>query len=138
MYIGFTKAEGAGNDFIIIDNMNKRINLSKDQISYLCSRNLGIGSDGLILVEPDREADCFMNYYNSEGVEDEMYGNGAVCTALYLNSFLKAHKDDFRINTKGGINEVARHEDGTYSIKTNNSPLAKIQVKNVFSGTVEI
>lgn len=138
MYIGFTKSEGAGNDFILIDNMNGRITLSKEEIAHLCDRRFGIGGDGLVLIESSQDADCFMNYYDSSGIQSDIYGSGPLCTALYLNSFLKAHKDKFQIDTKSGIKDVTREEDGTYSAKDENSLLLKIQARNVFSGMIEL
>ena len=117
MNIFFTKMQGIGNDFIAIDNFNGRINFTKKLISYLCDRHKGIGADGLILVESSTVgADCFMNYYNSDGSEAEMCGNGIRCTALFLkNDYLK-DKNIFEIETRSGVKKITYKDDGTFSV----------------------
>ena len=78
MILDFTKMNGAGNDFVIIDNRGLNKSLKKDQIARLCDRHRGIGADGLLAVEPaEGEADVKFRYYNSDGGEAEMCGNGA-------------------------------------------------------------
>ena len=78
---------GLGNDFIVIDNFNGKIKFSSEQIVALCDRHKGIGADGLILVEKKPEVDCFMNYYNADGTEAEMCGNGIRCIAKFLKNY---------------------------------------------------
>ena len=75
---------GLGNDFVVVDNMNGNISLSKEQAVFLCDRHKGIGADGVILVEKSEDTDCFMNYYNSNGTVAEMCGNGVRCVAKFL------------------------------------------------------
>jgi len=80
MLLHFFKMNGAGNDFIIIDNRDLSIDLDADTIAALCDRNRGIGADGLLAVEPARKgADFRFRYYNADGGEAEMCGNGARC-----------------------------------------------------------
>ncbi len=80
MLLHFYKMNGAGNDFIVIDNRDLDINLSKDEIEALCDRHRGIGADGLLAVEPaEKGADYKFRYYNADGGEAEMCGNGARC-----------------------------------------------------------
>ena len=80
MILHFFKMNGAGNDFIIIDNRDLSIDLDGDTIAALCDRNRGIGADGLLAVEPARKgADYRFRYYNADGGEAEMCGNGARC-----------------------------------------------------------
>ncbi|HEV7424466.1 MAG TPA: diaminopimelate epimerase [Candidatus Paceibacterota bacterium] len=116
MNIGFTKMHGLGNDFVVIDNMNGRINLSKEQIVFLCDRHKGIGADGVILIEPSDKADCFMNYYNSDGTAVEMCGNGVRCVAKFLKDEIKKTENNFEIDTRAGIKEVEYLDDGTFSV----------------------
>lgn len=88
MKLAFTKMTGAGNDFVVVDNRNKNLNLSGKQIEKLCDRHFGIGADGLLAVEPgENGADFRMRYYNSDGGEAEMCGNGARCFARYARAF---------------------------------------------------
>lgn len=80
MILEFYKMNGAGNDFVVIDNRDLSISLDRDQIAALCDRHRGIGADGLLAVEPAREgADFRFRYYNADGGEAEMCGNGARC-----------------------------------------------------------
>lgn len=76
----FTKMNGAGNDFVMLDNREGRVGLDRSQIAHLCDRHRGIGADGVLMVEPAQNgADFRMRYYNADGGEAEMCGNGARC-----------------------------------------------------------
>ncbi len=83
MQINFSKMSGAGNDFIVIDNMQRRVNLTENQVHSLCTRRIGVGADGLILVEPSESLDFSMRYYNSDGKPGSMCGNGGRCAAYF-------------------------------------------------------
>lgn len=116
MNIGFTKMNGLGNDFIVIDNFNGKINLSKKQISFLCDRHTGIGADGLILVETAPDVHCFMNYYNSDGSQAEMCGNGIRCVAKFLKDDYFKNENNFKIMTRAGIKEVSHEKDDIFCV----------------------
>ncbi len=83
----FTKMHGAGNDFIMIagDDL-PAAGLDRARIAALCDRRCGIGADGLIVVEPVDEADFRMTYYNADGGEAEMCGNGARCSVAFAHA----------------------------------------------------
>eukprot|EP00466_Bigelowiella_natans_P005383 jgi/Bigna1/39796/e_gw1.36.28.1 len=82
--LDFTKMNGAGNDFVVIDNRDESITLSKEEIAQLCDRHRGIGADGLLAVEPaESGADYKFRYYNADGSEAEMCGNGARCFGAF-------------------------------------------------------
>lgn len=82
----FTKMNGAGNDFVVIDNRDLERNLTREKIATLCQRQRGVGADGLLAVEPAQNgADYRMRYYNADGGEAEMCGNGARCFARFVN-----------------------------------------------------
>ncbi len=116
MNIQFTKMHGLGNDFIMIENMNGRISLSKEQIIFLCDRHFGIGADGVILIESSDQADCFMNYYNSDGSIVEMCGSGVRCVAKFLKDDIKLSQNNFKIDTRSGIKEIECLPDETFSV----------------------
>jgi diaminopimelate epimerase len=82
----FTKMNGAGNDFVLIDNRAGEIHLDRSQIARLCDRHRGIGADGVLLLEKaSNNADFRMRYFNADGGEAEMCGNGARCFARFAN-----------------------------------------------------
>ncbi|HAQ02807.1 TPA: diaminopimelate epimerase [Candidatus Nomurabacteria bacterium] len=117
----FHKYHGAGNDFIMINNLDKSLVLTPEQIKHFCDRNFGIGADGVILLEPSDKADCFMNYYNSDGTLAEMCGNGARCTAKFFLEQTSAlglalRKIELNIETRAGIKNIKVNEDDTYSV----------------------
>jgi diaminopimelate epimerase len=83
MKIEFTKYQGAGNDFIIIDCREKECKLSLNDIRFLCDRRFGVGADGLMTINNSLGFDFGMRYYNSDGKEASMCGNGGRCIAEY-------------------------------------------------------
>jgi diaminopimelate epimerase len=87
----FTKMNGAGNDFILIDNRAGDVDLNRSQIAHLCDRHRGIGADGVLLLEnPSDHADFRMRYFNADGGEAEMCGNGARCFARFAQKMAGA------------------------------------------------
>lgn len=81
MKIKFDKYQGAGNDFIILTEQSRE--LSQTEIAKLCDRRFGIGADGLMIVLKSEKHDFKMKYYNSDGFEGSMCGNGGRCIAKY-------------------------------------------------------
>jgi diaminopimelate epimerase len=89
----FTKMNGAGNDFILIDNRAGEVRLDRSRIARLCDRHRGIGADGILLLEKaSNNADFRMRYFNADGGEAEMCGNGARCFARFANKIAGAQK----------------------------------------------
>jgi diaminopimelate epimerase len=89
----FTKMNGAGNDFILIDNRAGDVRLDSSQIARLCDRHRGIGADGVLLLEnANNRADFRMRYFNADGGEAEMCGNGARCFARFANKVARAQR----------------------------------------------
>jgi diaminopimelate epimerase len=79
----FTKLSGAGNDFVLVDNRRRIITRPKALAQRLCDRRFGIGADGLLLLERSKRADYTMKYYNADGTDGGMCGNGGRCIAWY-------------------------------------------------------
>ncbi len=77
---------GAGNDFVMVDNRAGQLQLAPEQIARICDRHCGVGADGILLLENASDgADFRMRYYNRDGGEAEMCGNGARCFARFAN-----------------------------------------------------
>ena len=94
---------GAGNDFVLLDNRTGSLQLDAKAIEQICDRHRGVGADGLLLVEPaSNGADFKMRYYNSDGGEAEMCGNGARCFARYANR-LTGSADRVSFETLAGV-----------------------------------
>ncbi len=101
--INFTKVVASGNDFILIDIRKKSVRLNLEDISKrLCQRTMGIGADGLLVLEKSKKADVRMRIFNADGSEAEMCGNGARCVAYFVSQ-AKKKKRTMTIDTKAGI-----------------------------------
>jgi len=106
MLLHFFKMNGAGNDFIVVDNRDLSLTseLDADTIAALCDRNRGIGADGLLAVEPAREgADFRFRYYNADGGEAEMCGNGARCFGRFTAHLGERVRKRVTFETMAGI-----------------------------------
>jgi len=101
--VRFTKMDGAGNDFILIDNRAGNIDLDRGQIARLCDRHRGIGADGILLLEKaSNHADFRMRYFNADGGEAEMCGNGARCFARFANK-VAGGREKISFETPAGL-----------------------------------
>ena len=103
--VRFWKLEGAGNDFLGLDGRTGGFKLKRQQIADLCDRRRGVGADGVLVVEKPkvRGADFRMRYYNSDGGEAEMCGNGARCFALLARAVSGRKGNVLRIQTQAGL-----------------------------------
>ena len=105
----FTKMNGAGNDFVLLDNRRADLHLEAAAIARLCDRHRGVGADGVLLVEPadGPHAEYRMRYYNADGGEAEMCGNGARCFARFATRLEttggSAGKETLRFETPAGL-----------------------------------
>ncbi|MCY4561438.1 MAG: diaminopimelate epimerase [Flavobacteriaceae bacterium] len=86
MNLEFVKYQGAGNDFIVLNNLTGKIPcLDQSTVKRYCDRNFGIGADGLIILEKSTQADFFMKFYNSDGKPSSLCGNGSRCAVKYAH-----------------------------------------------------
>ena len=115
----FEKMHGLGNDFIMLEKRHLPNGVDEHLLAkLLCDRNFAIGADGLIVVDfaSSRDADFSWDYYNKDGSEAEMCGNGMRCFAKYV--FEKGFTDDssFSVQTKAGIIKPSIEDDGTVTL----------------------
>lgn len=119
--MNFTKMHGAGNDFIIVNNMDGGIKPEDfpKLAAALCRRRLSIGADGLMIVgQPKGDGDFYMHFYNSDGSEGEMCGNGARCISRYGYEKGLA-KETIRVETKAGLVIGQRNASDSYTVRLN-------------------
>lgn len=103
MLLHFYKMNGAGNDFVVIDNRDLSIKLDKTDIEAICDRHRGVGADGLLAVEPaESGADYKFRYYNADGGEAEMCGNGARCFGKFTANLEDEPKQSVSFETIAG------------------------------------
>jgi diaminopimelate epimerase len=101
--IEFSKMHGAGNDFVIINNLDENLQIDEKLARFFCDRNFGIGCDQLLVVAPSKTADFKMEIYNADGSFVEMCGNGIRCFAKYLLDKKLTTKTKLDIETLAGI-----------------------------------
>jgi len=117
MTFHFFKYQGTGNDFIIADNRDKQYDaLSAEQIKNLCDRRFGIGADGLMLLNEKPGYDFEMKYFNADGREGSMCGNGGRCMTKFAYH-LGIHREKYTFFASDGMHEAEIDMDGTVSLK---------------------
>lgn len=116
MKLQFVKYQGTGNDFIIADNRKGEYSLSTERIRELCDRRFGIGADGLMLLNQKQGFDFEMKYYNADGKEGSMCGNGGRCMTKFAYD-LGIHREVYRFLASDGIHEAEIDPDGIVSLK---------------------
>lgn len=135
MQFKFDKYQGTGNDFVMIDNRDRHF--PKDNIKLieqLCDRRFGIGADGLILLENDMETDFRMVYYNSDGNQSSMCGNGGRCLVAFAKSLNVIEKETTFIATDG-LHHATIFEDGIVSLQMKDVTDIKVTPGYVFLDT---
>lgn len=130
----FSKYHGTGNDFILIDDRDCRIDLSEHQIRDLCHRRFGIGADGLILVRPSMETDFRMVYFNADGREGSMCGNGGRCVSAFARR-LGIVGNDFAFEGIDGIHTASITEKGTIRLKMSDVGDVADRIGHAFADT---
>jgi diaminopimelate epimerase len=118
MRLEFTKMQGLGNDFIVIDATRQRIELSPAQLRRIADRHFGVGCDQILQVEPPRtpDTDFYYRIFNADGIEVEQCGNGARCFVRYVHDRGLTHKREIRVGTKGGIIVPRLEADGQVTV----------------------
>jgi diaminopimelate epimerase len=118
MRIPFTKMQGAGNDFVVLDETQVRFGLSTAQYRFLADRHFGVGADQILTVRPSPAPGIDFEYviHNADGAEVEQCGNGARCFARFVRDTGRTSKDAIRVQTKGGVIEPVLTADGRVTV----------------------
>ncbi|HYN54149.1 MAG TPA: diaminopimelate epimerase [Methylotenera sp.] len=114
--INFSKMQGAGNDFVVIDAINQPINLTAEQIKTLAHRQFGIGFDQLLLVETSKIADFKYRIFNADGSEVAQCGNGARCFVRFVIDQNLTEKYEIKVETASGIITPKLEENGLVTV----------------------
>ena len=113
----FTKMQGLGNDYVYVNCFEEKIENPPAVARYVSDRHFGIGSDGLIMINPSEVADFEMEMYNADGSRGEMCGNGIRCVAKYVYDYGLTDKTQISVETLGGIKYLdLTVEDGKVSL----------------------
>ena len=99
----FTKMQGLGNDYVYVNCFKEKIDTPPEVAKIVSNRHFGIGSDGLIMINPSKVADFEMEMYNADGSRGEMCGNGIRCVAKYVYDYGLTDKTHISVETLGGI-----------------------------------
>lgn len=102
----FSKMQGAGNDFILVNGLKQSFKNLSELAQKLCDRHFGIGADGMMVVVPSETADIQMIYYNSDGSRGEMCGNGIRCFSRFVFEKGIVTKTSFKVETLAGIKGI--------------------------------
>ena len=118
MNIRFTKMQGLGNDFVVIDAIHQSLDLDVDQLRFIADRRFGVGCDQILLVEssPQTQVDFTYRIFNADGSEVEQCGNGARCFARFVHDKGLTTKSEISVITESGIIQLTLHKDGQVTV----------------------
>ena len=118
MKLAFTKMEGAGNDFVVLDCTKQAFNLGTEQLRKLADRHFGVGCDQVLVVEPSRAAGTDFRYriFNADGGEVEQCGNGARCFVRFVHARGLTRKNEITVETLGGTIRPRLEPDGEVTV----------------------
>lgn len=130
MRIPFTKMQGAGNDFVVLDETRGRFGLSAEQYRFLADRHLGIGADQILTVRPSPGAGIDFEYviHNADGGEVEHCGNGARCFVRFVREQGLTDRDSVRVKVKNGVIDLHMTVDGRVTVNMGAPVFAHDQV----------
>jgi diaminopimelate epimerase len=118
MRLRFTKMQGAGNDFVVLDGIGQRVALTPRQLSRLADRHFGVGADQILVVERPSSSKVDFRYriFNADGGEVEQCGNGARCFVRFVREKGMTAKDEIRVETLSGIIVPKLESDGRVTV----------------------
>ena len=140
MKLAFTKMEGAGNDFVVLDCIRDGFRLTRAQLKRIADRHFGVGCDQILVVEKPQERDADFRYriFNADGGEVEQCGNGARCFVRFVHERGLTTKDQIRVETLGGMIEPRLEHDGEVSVDMGKPSKPVVERLNVQGRHVEV
>jgi diaminopimelate epimerase len=138
--LAFTKMQGTGNDFVVLDCTEKKFSLSKEQIQKLADRHFGIGCDQVLVVERPTAAGADFRYriFNADGGEVEQCGNGARCFVKFVHARGLTTKREIRVETLGGTILPRLEADGEVSVDMGRPAFEGVEAIDVDGRPVEL
>ncbi|MCR5703857.1 MAG: diaminopimelate epimerase [Eubacterium sp.] len=128
----FTKMEGCGNDYVYVDGFQNKIDDPNALAIKISDRHFGVGSDGLIVINPSEVADFKMSMYNADGSEGKMCGNGIRCVGKFVYDYGMTDKEEITVETLAGIKTLQLHvKDGKVETVRVNMGAPELIAKNV-------
>ena len=130
MRLRFTKMQGVGNDFVVLDAVNHKVALDAELARALADRHFGVGCDQILLIEPPRTAgtDFYYRIFNADGEEVEHCGNGARCFLRYVREKGLTGKSEIRVGTANGIIVPRLEADGEVTVDMGPPQLEPAQI----------
>jgi diaminopimelate epimerase len=119
MKLKFTKMHGLGNDFVVVDGINQRVELTTEQVRFIADRHFGIGCDQILLVEKAVKPGTDFRYriFNADGGEVEQCGNGARCFVRFVHDKGMTQKNEIRVDTLAGVIVPRLEADGQVTVE---------------------
>ncbi len=136
MKLAFTKMEGAGNDFVVLDFTEKKFELKKNQIQMLADRHFGVGADQVLVVEKAGKPGLDFRYrvFNADGGEVEQCGNGARCFVKFVLARGLTQKREIRVETLAGVIAPRLEDDGEVSVDMGSPVVENLNEKLLIDG----
>ncbi|HUQ76151.1 MAG TPA: diaminopimelate epimerase [Burkholderiales bacterium] len=140
MKLAFTKMQGAGNDFVVIDCTREAFRLSPAQLQAIADRHLGVGCDQILVVEPSRTGGADFGYriFNADGGEVEQCGNGARCFVKFVHDHGLTTKREITVETLGGLIRPRLEADGEVSVDMGRPVYSGLETVEVDGERVEV
>jgi len=139
MKLAFTKMQGAGNDFVVLESLDRPFSLTRDQLRRLADRHLGVGADQILVVERAAQgADFRYRIFNADGGEVEQCGNGARCFVKFVHQRGLTRKNEIEVETLGGRIRPKLEADGEVSVDMGRPQLSGNEELRLGKETVSI
>jgi len=138
--LAFTKMQGTGNDFVVLDFTREAFALTRDQLRRIADRHLGVGCDQILVVQRPRSADADFRYriFNADGGEVEQCGNGARCFVKFVHGRGLSAKREIAVETLGGLIRPKLEADGEVSVDMGRPVYSGVETLEVDGAPVEL